>query len=127
MKNIVLDSSALIALLFEEKGASVVEPYLASAKISVVNLAEVVSYLIEKNMAIRQIKGLFADLAIDIIPYDEEQAFLTGELRAKCRAQGLSLGDRACLALAKCKKLPVLTADKIWAKLDVGVKIELIR
>jgi ribonuclease VapC len=127
MKRIVIDSSALLALIYEEKGYDIVEPYLQHAVISTVNLTEVVSYLTEKGMDIKEARLLLEDLAIEIVPYDDEQAFLAGELRKKTKLKGLSLGDRACLALAMVEELQVLTADKAWADVKVGVKVKLIR
>ncbi|MFZ1106612.1 MAG: PIN domain-containing protein [Hyphomicrobiaceae bacterium] len=62
-----------------------------------------------------------------IVPFDEELARQTGALRPATRSLGLSLGDRACLALAQRERLPVLTADRSWAKLDLGIAITMVR
>ncbi len=127
MTEIILDSSALIALFMNEKGANLVEDNLCNSVMSAVNITEVVSYIEDRKEFNSTAQELLRDLAINIIPYDEEQAFLAGKLRNKTKFLGLSLGDRACLALASIKKLPVLTADKAWAQIDLGIKISLIR
>lgn len=124
---IVLDASALIAAIFEEKGSEEVEPYLPHAIMSTVNLAEVSSYMIERGIDSNDVSKMLKDLGIDLIPYDETQAFLTAKLRTKTKSKGLSLGDRACLALAITKNIPVLTADKAWKGLEIGIAIQLIR
>ncbi len=62
-----------------------------------------------------------------IVPFDQELASIAAGLESLTRPFGLSLGDRACLALGIRLSLPILTADQAWAKLDVGVKVELIR
>jgi PIN domain nuclease of toxin-antitoxin system len=66
-------------------------------------------------------------LIADIIPFDEEQAVEAGLLYQKTKHAGLSLGDRACLSLAKIKGLPILTADKVWESLELEVEIKNIR
>lgn len=126
-KAIILDASALIALLFEEKGMTLVESHLPHAQISSVNLTEVVSFLIKQGITEQETTGLIEDLALTIVDYDPPQAFLAGALISKTMHKGLSLGDRACLALAIQHDLPVLTADKTWAELHLPVKIKLIR
>lgn len=127
MRRIILDASALIAVIFEEKGSQTVEKYLPRAVMSTVNIAEVASYMIEKGMDSKEIQELLKDLSLETIAYDETHAFLAASLRGKTKSKGLSLGDRSCLALALAEKLPVLTADRAWANVDIGVKVELIR
>ena len=126
-KAVVLDASALIASIYTEKGATIIDRYLPHALISTVNLTEVASYMIRQGVPIEEVSELLKDLSLDIIAYDEEQALLAGELLPKASPKGLSLGDRACLALGLSKKLPVLTGDKVWKSLDLDVKIELFR
>lgn len=60
-------------------------------------------------------------------PVDWQQVMIASELDRSGRALGLSLGDRCCLALAMVYDLPVLTADRAWAQLRLGLKIELLR
>ena len=128
---IVLDASSVIALINREKGCEIVEKYLEEAIISTVNFAEVISVVnreLFKSEADR-IEGLklITDTLPQIIDFDVNQAIISGELDSITKKYGLSLGDRACLALAKYKNIPVLTADKSWSKLNLGIKIKLIR
>ena len=125
-KSIVLDASALIALIYQENGANLVEKNLPDAEISTVNLAEVASFLVKKGLNIEEVSSLLNDLSIPTIPFNETQAFLSAHLINKTADKGLSLGDRACLALAIQKDQAVLTADKIWKELDLNVKINFI-
>ena len=123
MSKVVLDASALLALLNAEKGAEVVQDLLPEAAISTVNLAEVVTRLSAVGMPDHEIRGTLALLGLEIMAFDEEQAFLAGLLEPL----GLSLGDRACLALAQATALKAVTADRAWEGLDIGVEITLIR
>lgn len=124
---IVFDASALIALIFNENGASVVKEHLQQAVLSTVNLVEVASYISERGLDFHEIEELIKDLSFEIVPFTEEQAFLAAELRVRTKSYGLSLGDRSCLALAIKEDLPVLTADTAWSKIDSGINIILIR
>jgi ribonuclease VapC len=126
-KSIVVDASALIALICQETGGRLVEKNLSNIEISTVNLAEVASYLIKKGLDVEETTSLLNDLAIPAIPFDETQAFCAAHLVNKTAAKGLSLGDRACLALAMQKDQSVLTADKVWKELDLNIEINLIR
>lgn len=124
-KPMVLDASALIALICQENGGNLVEKNLPDVEISAVNLAEVVSFFVRKGLDIEEITDLLNDLSIATIPFDEAQAFLAAHLVNKTANKGLSLGDRACLALAMKKDQAVLTADKVWKELDLNIKIHL--
>ncbi len=127
MARIVLDSSAVVAMLLDEPGASMVSERVSSALISAVNMAEVISKLSDEQFSQDQTGIILNDLKLEVIPFDSNQAMTCGLLRTKTRHRGLSLGDRACLALAIQENATVLTADRIWAGLDIGVKIKLIR
>lgn len=127
MKPIVLDASALLALINKELGYAKVEACLQHAIISSVNVTEVASVLTEIGMPIAESKKLVFELVSDIIDFDHELAFMAAELRKITKPYGLSLGDRACLALGLKLKHPVLTADKSWTHLKIGINIELIR
>lgn len=127
MSNVVLDASALLSLLNNEPGAERVIQVLPNACLSSVNLAEVVGKLIDHRIPGEQIHRLVSELGLRIVEFSRRAAFLAGELRAETRKYGLSLGDRACLALGLESGLPVLSADRSWANLDIGVDIELIR
>lgn len=127
MEKVVFDASALIALIYQEKGCELVEKYLPHAEISTVNLAEVASYMIKKEVPSKEAAQLLQDLSLDVKPFDESQALLAAALYSTTSVKGLSLGDRACLALAITQKHPVITADKVWATLKLDAKIILIR
>lgn len=127
MKQIILDASAVLAFINKEPGHEKVEPYLPYSIISTINLAEVMSILLENHLEEKEVKNLVGYLIHEIVPFGEEHAFMTAALKKSTQAHGLSLGDRACLALAKIKNLPVLTADKAWQKLNLKIKTIFIR
>lgn len=127
MSDIVLDASAVLALVLEEPGRERVSPVLPNSVISTVNLAEVVTRLAQDGLVSSEIRTLVGGLVVEVAPFDEEQAYLAGELRPLTRHLGLSLGDRACLALGRTLGLPVFTADRSWQGLEVGVEIQVIR
>ncbi len=124
---VVLDASALIALINEEKGAELVEASLEDAMISTVNLAEVVGYLTDHDELDDDAKNWLGGLDIEVVSFGHKQALLAGELKRATRSKGLSLGDRACLSLAIEREAMVLTSDKAWKSLSLGVKVRLIR
>lgn len=129
MNKVVLDTSAVLAYLFEETGADKVAPIFESgeAVISSVNYAETVSKLFDRNMPAEAIRATLDNLEMECIPLSEDQAFITGELRLVSKVYGLSLGDRACLALGMAKQCEVYTADKAWAKVSSECEVVLIR
>ena len=129
MNKVVLDTSAVLAYLFQETGADQVLPVLeaGSGVMSSVNYAELVGKLADQGMPVEIIRETLFDLELEVIDYDEKQAFETGVLRTVSKAFGLSLGDRACLALAVIKKLPVLTADRAWLNVPVPTEVRSIR
>jgi len=123
----VLDASALLALLNAEEGAQLVQDLLPAAVISTVNLAEVVTRLCAYGMPEDEIRETLALLGLHPMPFDEEQAFQAGLLYPQVQPFGLSLGDRACLALARQVAGTAVTADRVWEELDLEVGIQLIR
>jgi len=123
----VLDASALLTLLNAEKGRDLVLEFLPKSVISTVNLAEVVTRLSMIGMPDGEVREALTMLGLETIPFDEEQAFRAGLLSTYTRTLGLSLGDRACLALAITNHAAALTADRAWKDLDIGVEIKLIR
>jgi PIN domain nuclease of toxin-antitoxin system len=128
MSKIVLDASALLALLKNEPGADKVEGLLGQIVMSSINVSETASILLESEMSSQEVQECLSPLISVIVPFDEEQAFYTAELRKHTKSKGLSLGDRACIALGMKMKLPVYTADKIWQDLQLdGLEIKLIR
>lgn len=124
---VVLDSSALLCLLNGETGAERVAEALPSAVIGAVNLAEVVTKLRERGLSVEEVEDVLGGLNLDIRPLTAVQAYATGHLRVATRSLGLSLGDRACLALAAELGTCALTADREWANTRAGVDIEVIR
>jgi PIN domain nuclease of toxin-antitoxin system len=123
----VLDATAVLALLNDERGADRVASLLQTAVISTVNLAEVVSKLAEAGMPEPIIRTVINELGLKTVPFDETLAFLAGLLRPATNEYGLSLGDRACLALGQHLRKPVLTADRMWRSLKLDVAVRLIR
>ncbi|HEU4986424.1 MAG TPA: type II toxin-antitoxin system VapC family toxin [Rhizobiaceae bacterium] len=123
----VLDSSAVLAFLFAEDGGEAARKTFDTALISAVNVTEIVAKQIdrgtESGLAVLRVE----DLNLRVRPFDNELALLAGKLRSVTKSKGLSLGDRACLALAIRENAVAVTADRKWADLDVGCKIELIR
>ena len=94
---------------------------------SSVNLAEVATFFTNGGAMIDEVRDILSDLHMSIVPFDDELAYDSAGLRPATERLGLSLGDRACLALAKREGLPVLTADRAWSELDIGVEVRLIR
>ncbi len=127
MTDSVLDASAVIALLRREPGAERVAKAVARTAVSAVNLSEVVAWLSRSGLKDADICRTVDDLNLDVSPFDTEMAMSAGLLSRATQLFGLSLGDRACLALAQRLAVPALTADRNWSKLKIGVKIELIR
>lgn len=128
MNRIVLDASALLVLLNQEPGAEKLTPELLSAAAtSTVNLAEVHSKLVNRGLHPDDAWEATLGPINEAIPFTSEHARLAGDLVTKTRALGLSLGDRACLALGLALKAAVYTADRSWNKVRVGVRIHVIR
>jgi ribonuclease VapC len=123
----VLDASALLALLNSEPGSRIVEESLSSAAVSAVNLSEVVSKLSERGMPAAAARTALEGLSLDVRPFDTDMAYSAGTLRPATRGLGLSLGDRACLALGLFLSATVLTTDRSWKNLKIGAKIRMIR
>ncbi len=123
----VADASAILAMLDREPGHQRVAAALPATVMSTVNLAEIVTSLINKGIPAADARRTTESLEIETVPLDRELALAAGALREVTRSHGLSLGDRACLALGRHLALPVLTADRTWAELDVGIEIQLIR
>ena len=126
MSKFILDSSAFLALINKEEGSEIVANLLKDTIISSVNVAEIVAKLVEQfNMAEEDIEKVL-NIGFEEKAFDHKQAALSGIIRNKTKKLGLSLGDRACLALGISLGLPVLTADKNWSKieeLDLVIKI----
>lgn len=126
MTDVVLDASAVLALILDEPGAARVAAQLHEAGLSTVNVTEVAQRLTDQ-WSDAQVSEVLAALPCEVTDFDRAMAMQAGLMRRATRERGLSLGDRACLALAERLGLPVLTADRVWAELDLGVEVVLIR
>lgn len=123
----VVDSSAVLAVIFREPGQENIRPILDGARISTVNLSEVVARLIGWGATEKDIARALADMNLKVVPFDSDQAMAAAKLHAPTRKKGLSLGDRACLALAAAEQATVMTTDRAWAELDLPVPVLLAR
>ncbi len=113
MRSLVIDTSALLALVFAEKGAEEVSAALVRSQavlLSTVSYSEAMAKAIDRQ-----------------VPFEAARALTAASFRQATRSFEFSFADRACLATAALAKAPVLTADQDWAKVDLGVKIVLIR
>ncbi len=126
MSEIVLDASALIAMLKGEKGADKVAGAIADARICTINYAEVVTHFIHLGMPEREVDAMLDPLPMTIVPTDKALAQLAGRLRAVTAGHGLSLGDRFCLALAQRDDLPAWTSDQSWKAVADAVRTKVV-
>ena len=127
---VVLDTSAVLAILFREPGQDVVRSALRDGTaMSAVNFAEAMTRLVRNGMAADGAATALTTLPIALHDLNAELAIQTGAMFAQTRPFGLSLGDRACLALARHQALPALTGDRAWLQVAplIGVEVRLIR
>ena len=127
MSSFVLDASALLALLNEEVGKDVVEEAIGDCSISAVNYCEVIGKLIGAGVPDDDARHTVELLNIEIVDFDAKHAFQAASLRSVTMILGLSLGDRCCLALGRARKATVLTSERSWSKLKIGLKVKQIR
>jgi PIN domain nuclease of toxin-antitoxin system len=127
MARIIFDSSALLAWLNKERKWEVIQDYIADIGISAVNLSEVYKdLLVDGNFTVEKAQQVIARLGVCIYPFDQTQALLTADIYKDVKQFGLSTGDRACFACAIVHRLPVITCDRAWAKVDLGVEVILV-
>ncbi len=124
---VVLDASCLLCVAFRETGTERVLAVLDDAIISAVNYSETIAKLVERHADLDRAFALFAAVKLAVVPFDEAQAETEGRLRAATRVAGLSLGDRACLALALTIGSRALTTDHAWERVAVGVEVDFAR
>jgi PIN domain nuclease of toxin-antitoxin system len=128
MNEVVLDASAILAVIQMERGAEKLTAEIRkNSVVSTVNLAEVQSKLVKKGYPPEEAWEDALSLGTAPVPFTSEQARIAGDLIAVTEKYGLSLGDRSCLALAIALKAPVYTTEQIWRGLKVGVPIHVIR
>lgn len=131
MSGFVLDTSAVLALFWQERGWERVSAVLESGDhvVSTVNLAELATKFVDAGLPLDKIPDLVAALRLNVQPFDAVLALRTAALRASTRHLGLSLGDRACLALAQQLGAIAVTADNAWSQLDpaLGIAVESVR
>lgn len=126
-KSYVLDASALLAVIFQEAGSEKLEGSLDGAVMSSVNLSEVVAKLLEKGFSQETMHEFLTGFGLRSNDFEIQDAFAAGKLRPLTKDFGLSLGDRACIALAQRLDLPVVTSDQAFEGAAELVKVELIR
>ena len=126
MGDVILDASAALACIQNEPGGDLVRMRTRGGVISAINLAEVIAKLIEKGSTPKRAVELIDAMSLEVESVDSSLAQRMGTLHEITQGKGISLGDRACLALAERLNLPILTADRAWAKLDLDLTIELI-
>lgn len=124
---IALDASALLAFLFQEPGQQNVADRLSQSCMSSVNLCEVLGRFSRDGHDTGVVLSRLLASPIEFVPFGEADASSAAALVPATRNYGLSLGDRACLALALHRDIPAVTADAAWKQLSLGVKVELIR
>jgi len=127
MNKCVLDASAILALLNDESGAEIVQELLPVAIVSAINYAEVVTRLSLLGMPEDEIREALNILGLAIIPFDEDLSFQTGLLAIVTKQDGLSIGDRACLALALKTGYSAVTSDRVWKNLNIKLDVKVIR
>lgn len=123
----VLDASAILAMVNGEPGGSEIYDLLARCAVSAVNLSEIVGKLIDQGATAERALEIVAELTCRVVPFDRQAALAAGALRTTTASHGLSLGDRACLALAQAERAPALTTDRAWSRVDIGVEIRMLR
>jgi PIN domain nuclease of toxin-antitoxin system len=129
VSSFVLDASALLVLALDEPGADIVEDALTAETclITSVNLAEAASRLVDLGFHEDEVRSAVRISNLEAVALSPDVGIIAGLLRHTTRAAGLSIGDRCCIALAQALSLPLLTADRVWLDLDLGVRVELCR
>jgi ribonuclease VapC len=124
---IALDASAVLALLFGASGAERVASLIGESCLSTVNLAEVIGRFVRDGHDPQQVLERISESPIELVPFLAEDAALAAALVPATRLLGLSLGDRACLALGLARRIPVCTADRAWLAVELDIDVQVIR
>jgi ribonuclease VapC len=129
VSDVVLDASAVLAFLKQEPGAARLESALLEERchLLTINLAEVLSRLADWQVPVAEAEARIAAGDVELVPFDRQLARLTADLRQPAQRLGLTIADRACLALARVMGGRALTADRSWATLDLGISTECLR
>ena len=127
MSEAVLDASAVLAFLQSEPGSDAIADIMLRSCISSVNVAEVIAKFVEHGLTDEAACEAMLSLPIEIVPFSTEGARRSGLLHRLTRGRNISLGDRACLALAQELALPVLTTDRAWQELPVQAEVRVVR
>lgn len=127
MSSAVLDASAILAFVYGEPGAERVRPHVGTAIASAVNIAEASARLCDNGLSMPETRRVLGALYLEVAAFDAKLAYASTAIRTVTRSKGLSLGDRACLALSLESRLPALTADRAWQSIEIGADVELIR
>ncbi len=128
MTSVVLDASAVLALVRDEPGGEKVVEHVGRAAISAVNLHEVIKELLLSELEEAVIRDLLSELRLEVHPHDIDAAYAAAALHRQTKEFGRGLGDRSCMALALSLGVPALTADREWSKVKVrGLRIEHLR
>ena len=123
----VLDASAILAYVHDETGSEVVGSAIDGGLVSTVNWSEVLQKAIQLEIDTIGMRDDFASIGLQFVAFDIAQAEIAGVIWSQTRHCGLSLADRACLALAMHQQVAVLTADRAWGDLGLDVDIQLLR
>jgi ribonuclease VapC len=127
LSDYVLDASALIALVNQERGGEKVRPLMPDGVISAVNFCETLQVLRRGGMPVESVTLALTPLVSQPIPFDASLAYVAASIHERTRDHGLSFGDCACLALAMSRKVAAVTAEKEWKNVDIGIEIITIR
>jgi ribonuclease VapC len=127
MTDVVMDASAILAVIKGEHGAERVADTARGARISALNFCEIAAWLSERGSTSVDIESVIGPFDLTVEVFDRPRAMAAGHLAAKTKRRNISLGDRACLALALELGMPAVTGDRAWRDLDIGVEIQLFR
>jgi ribonuclease VapC len=127
VSRVVLDTSAILAVAFNEEGSATVLKQRANAIVSAVNQLEAISKLLQFDMAAADIDIFLSAVFPDVIAFDKHQAALAAEIHHQNRQHRISFADSSCMALARLHKIPVLTADRKWTTIPLDVDVQLVR
>lgn len=128
MSDVVLDASAVLAMLRDEPGGDVVAEYIGRAAISAVNLQEVAKEMLREGATLEAARRALDELGLDVRAHDAEAAYRSADLYAQTKQYGRGLGDRSCMALGLQLGLLVLTTDREWRQVEVdGLVLEHVR